>query len=722
MADPIDQIRKFANRDAVQLLQAHSSLFTEQLFNDRYWWKDTLQNYLNLGLDEKKVGSTTFECFYKQIAAKLVENPENQYREDVVEYYNHFLRTLHDTTKNNYEIRCAIRGLGIFSHVFKIYLEPNEFLKLFITTMRKVEYDYVVTEPEYDILSFLPIYIETIASLMESLDFITDNQILCFQKILILMVKIFPKLSQVYHGLVVQMFVKTLYQIERCKKGKSNFIGVIVRQGVIWSCSHPFPFETEENEIENGQKMSYKSYLPLWNGLLNAMHSKNLYLQSNLEKETAATFFDEFIITLLYLVNKLNLDVKMKEDFVAASNPAAIYDIVQISDYEIYLNAVDFYQKLFKELDATMFKKWLQIFINQMIAKSLKQPFNSGFYKLLSCALKICDELNYFAERKQKEDVQSFFESTQTFIKNVLLKMKQFNGDLQIACLQLLLALPSELMSGLLTLAIPAFLTLFTIGRSYFQLVHLGLQTLTRWKTDLPTEDMHSFLQVVIPALDTFLRSKSLQNSRTKPLAKTRTTKQILNKVKILVETEPELFKLQEAILAFISQLNSELCYDFVQANSCIDPGACITTKHLKIALPYENSSLGIYLDPLLPRILELALYCSNRKIRMTSCELLHSVVMLFLGTHRKMSVEKCSELNVVFEKLVTASLALGCDLDEPIQKLFEPLVLSLIRWYTHSRQVRSEQTGILIEALMVSVSIYIQSFVICLQNIKFIN
>lgn len=702
MADPTDQLRKFANRDAIRLIQTHSTLFAQQLFNDRVWWHNILIKYLTLGLDEKKVGSAALECFYTQIAEKFKELSQNQYREEVLDYLNLFTTTMENTSKNNFEIRTAIRGIGIFADAFKIYLASTEILKLFLKIVQKVEHDYVATEPDYDVLSFLPLYIQTIAALMSSLDVITDSQLLCFQKILILMVKTFPRLSQLYHDLIIQVFVKTLYQIEQRNESGRSFIAVIVRQSVIWSCSHPYPIDADETDGNTKPETSFKSFLPLWIGLLNIMHSKKFHIQSNSERETAVKFFDELIKTLIYLINKLNLDVKPKDDPYISSNPAVAYDIVQISDYEIYLNAVDFYQKLFRHFDATLFKKWIQMFTNHIILKSLKQPFNSGFYKLLSSILKVCDELNYFSERKQTEDIKACFESAQSFIKNMLLKMKQFSGDLQIACLQVLLFAPCELISDLLPLAIPVFHGLFAIGRSYFQLVHMGLETLTRWRDSLPEEDMNAFLEEVVPALDSYLKSKSLQNFKTKPLAKTRKTKQILNKVKILVESEPQLFKLQKAILTFVSQLNSDLCYVFVNANSCVDSGASITYKHLKVVLPYENCSLVIYLDSLVPRILELALYCSNRKIRMTACELLHALIMLFLGTSRKIDVARISELNKIFEKFVRTSLQLGCDLDEPVQKLFEPLVLSLVHWYTHPFQTRSEHTKILIETIMV--------------------
>lgn len=693
--DPVDS-RKLASRDAIELLQMHSSLFRKQLFEDRNSWHNVLRDYLVLGLEEKKVGSVALESFYKEIAIQLKVNCE---KDEILQYLNSFVNTIENSsTKNNFEIRTAIRGLGIFAEVFKINLHSNEILQIFISITRKVEYDYVITEPDYDILSFLPLYIETIGALMGSLNFVTDTQILCFQKILIFMVKTFPKLSQVYHELVVQIFVKTLYQIG----DRKNFIAVLVRQGVIWSCSHKYPLNFEETDDDKNQNTNYKNYLPLWKGLLNVFHSKRFQLQSTLEREIAVKFFDEIIITLFYLMNKLNLEIKPKEDCTSYSNPATAYDVVQLSDYEIYLNVVDFYLELSQNFDENLFKKWMQMYINQMIVKSMKQPFNSGFYKLLGVALKISDDLNYFVENKE---VENCFELTQTFIKNMLLKMKQFNGDLQIACLNLLLQTPCCLISEILLLTVPAFLTLFSIGKSYFNLVHKSLQTLTRWKNQLPEEKMNAFLEQIIPSLDAYLRSKSLENAKTKPMRKTRKTKQILNKVKILIETEPELLKLQKAILTFLSQLNSKLCYVFVDANGFIELGKPIKYKHLKLDLSYDDSSLTLYLDELLPRIFELALYCSNRKIRMTSCELLHAIVMLLLGTRRKMDIKKQSELDAVFERIVPVLLRLGCDLDEPIQKLFEPLMMSLIRWFTHRLQVRSKPTEILIEALMVSVT-----------------
>jgi len=44
---------------------------------------------------------------------------------------------------------------------------------------------------------------------------------------------------------------------------------------------------------------------------------------------------------------------------------------------------------------------------------------------------------------------------------------------------------------------------------------------------------------------------------------------------------------------------------------------------------------LLIYLDQLLPRIVELCQYCSNRQIRFIACEIFHAYIMLYLGNSK---------------------------------------------------------------------------------------
>jgi DNA-dependent protein kinase catalytic subunit len=47
-------------------------------------------------------------------------------------------------------------------------------------------------------------------------------------------------------------------------------------------------------------------------------------------------------------------------------------------------------------VDCIQFEKWIQRFFYQVISESSRKPLVSGFYKLLTVALQLCDRLHYF--------------------------------------------------------------------------------------------------------------------------------------------------------------------------------------------------------------------------------------------------------------------------------------------------------------------------------------
>lgn len=53
---------------------------------------------------------------------------------------------------------------------------------------------------------------------------------------------------------------------------------------------------------------------------------------------------------------------------------------------------------------------------------------------------------------------------------------------------------------------------------------------------------------------------------------------------------------------------------------------------HLKVTLPYNDMTLEVFLEPFMVRVVELALYSSDKKTRIMACELFHAFVAVFLG------------------------------------------------------------------------------------------
>lgn len=546
---------------------------------------------------------------------------------------------MNQAESNNYEIQLAIHGLGIFAKACEVHLsEEEELLRIFIEIIQKVERLYILNpEQDDDIVQYLPTYINTIASIMGQLRDITDNQITCFQRVLIIMIRTFPYLSQLHHRMIIEAFISTLHQINKAKSNSiDQFIEIVIYQSIIWTCSHQYPLAIDDVDEVRRKKVSYNDYLPFWHGLFQ-MKKLSMYTtdfsNDNSSNLIIKKTYDEFIKSLFVLINKLNLNMKIKETNSGFTDPEKLFAMVQVNDYEIFLNVVDFYKSVLEHSEHMLFSKWVNMFIQQMILKSTKNPLMSGFYKLLAAGLKICVKLHYFDDYRSKESSVNCFESLQSFTKDMLWKMEQYNGDLQVSCLQVLLAIPSVVINDILMNCVPSFLTLFNIGRSYFDLADMGLDTLQRWKKELPQDRMILFLEPIVPAFDSYLRSKSLQQCDSKSVIKSRKTKQVLHKRKILLEAEPELLRLQKKVLTFVAELSNDLCYKFVSYGSNVEPAIHNRKCYLKIALPYENVSSVLYLDTLVPRVIELALYCSNRKIRMTACELLQAITALFLGT-----------------------------------------------------------------------------------------
>lgn len=76
-----------------------------------------------------------------------------------------------------------------------------------------------------------------------------------------------------------------------------------------------------------------------------------------------------------------------------------------------------------------------------------------------------------------------------------------------------------------------------------------------------------------------------------------------------------------------------------------------ILQKKLRYQFPLDNKEVVIYLDEFLPRILELSLKASDRKVRVNACEVLHTIVIYLIGQRKysTMIINKNSPLVIQY-------------------------------------------------------------------------
>ena len=73
-----------------------------------------------------------------------------------------------------------------------------------------------------------------------------------------------------------------------------------------------------------------------------------------------------------------------------------------------------------------------------------------------------------------------------------------------------------------------------------------------------------------------------------------------------------------------------------------------------------------------------------------------------------KTNTKNVVEFDELLRKIYEPLLRLGCDIEQFVRELFEPLVIQIIHWYSNPNQNKPNHIMILIEILMVSLFLYI--------------
>lgn len=97
--------------------------------------------------------------------------------------------------------------------------------------------------------------------------------------------------------------------------------------------------------------------------------------------------------------------------------------------------------------------------------------------------------------------------------------------------------------------------------------------------------------------------------------------------------------------------------------------------RQLFLNLPFDDCSLRLDLDSLLPRLANLAEHSPDRKVKVTACELLHSVFILMIGNHsRGFDNGSGAPLTSLFRYLFPTLIRTAGDFDTAAQGLSKPV------------------------------------------------
>ncbi|KAG0227795.1 hypothetical protein BGW42_002714 [Actinomortierella wolfii] len=425
---------------------------------------------------------------------------------------------------------------------------------------------------------------------------------------------------------------------------------------------------------------------------------------------------------MLMLANKLENPSAM-----AASGNLTALQANNAKDFIIFQNLTDFWRVFLPKTRPELFASWAFVVGETLIGLSTRSPLVSGFYKMFATCLQVCQQINMFSTLAIVDGTELMVETAEVdvklaatlfrkYIAEVLARLEQYKDDLLASCLQLVLSSPPQLVSQR-DVVRPIQMAL-RLGLSYLPLASVGLEAIERWLTIVQGKEewfakiapyLNDYLMVNVQADDEAdmpndgnSTTPKRRGLKSRPLKYQRSAMVISATIGTSWE---QVHSLQDLQLQIVRMLGRQAGISRSILKRDGKPDATETSELLawdpasrvKLKVPFPEMKIELLFDEMLPRIVDLALYSLNRKIKVASCELLHSLVLLMVGSSafraRDSQDPKKSPFHKIYLHIFPALLKLAIDVDQVPRTLYRPLVLQLIHWFTNNAQYENPET-----------------------------
>jgi DNA-dependent protein kinase catalytic subunit len=382
-------------------------------------------------------------------------------------------------------------------------------------------------------------------------------------------------------------------------------------------------------------------------------------------------------------------------------------------DFELFLHLVEFMKLFLPSIKPKLFGPWVYLFCKEVLTKSTDYPLISGLYKLLGVSLQVCSTIRFFngigskgmlilneQEQTNASNEQNTkrlcFKLITAFVRELLLRLRQYRDELLASCIQTVLSIPKEFLE--VQTYTPCLIRAFKMGLAFLPLTEIGLTSLESWHQEQP-EALQSVLHLILPVLNPYLyitkeeaESNLASNERfaasndvrswvfgygaNKP--NSATTKDL---AATAAEYRPEhsmalQANLQVRILRLLGKLGGANTKVISDVDGQMHGVAWDSTPRVAIDLMFAGGILKLYLDDLLPTLCHLAASSSNRQTKISACEFVHAICMNLTNQDDGKGANEA-----IYQKLFPIVVQLASDVEKITRQLFEPLVLHLIKW-----------------------------------------
>uniref|UniRef100_A0A2K6EWI3 DNA-dependent protein kinase catalytic subunit n=1 Tax=Propithecus coquereli TaxID=379532 RepID=A0A2K6EWI3_PROCO len=757
---PQIDLKRYAVPSAgLRLFALHASQFSICLLDNYVSLFEVLSKWCgHTNVELKKAAHSALESFLKQVSFMVAKNAE-MHKNKLQYFMEQFYGIIRNADSNNKELSIAIRGYGLFAGPCKV-VNAKDVDFMYVELIQRCKQMFLTqTDTVDDHVYQMPSFLQSIASVLLYLDTVPEVYTPVLEHLMVVQIDSFPQYSPKMQLVCCRAIIKVFLALAEKGPVLWNCISTVVHQSLIRICSKPVILQKgPESESEDPRAVGevrtgkwkvpmYKDYVDLFRNLLSCDQMMDsiiadeafFFVNSSLQSLNRL-LYNEFIKSVLKIVEKLDLTLETQmvgeqEDgdeaagvlVIPTSDPAANLRPARPKDFSAFINLVEFCREILPEKQVGFFEPWVYSFAYELVLQSVRLPLISGFYKLLSIAVRNAKKIKYFegvspkSLKQSPKDPEKYacFALFAKFGKEVAVKMKQYKDELLASCVTFVLSLPHDIVELDVRAYVPALQMAFKLGLSYAPLAEVGLNALEEWTVYIHKRVIQPYYKDILPCLDGYLKTSAFSDetknnwevsalSRAAQKGFSKVVLKHLKRTKNISSNEAlSLEEIRIRVVQMLGSLGGQINKNLMAAASSDEMmKKCVAwdrEKRLSFAVPFREMKPVIYLDVFLPRVTELALSASDRQTKVAACELLHSLVMFMLGKATQMPEggQGTPPMYQLYKRTFPVLLRLACDVDQVTRQLYEPLVMQLIHWFTNNKKFESQDTVALLETIL---------------------
>ncbi|OAE24558.1 hypothetical protein AXG93_2415s1380 [Marchantia polymorpha subsp. ruderalis] len=732
-------------RAGLRLLSRHAGRFALRLVEDSKDILSWLQVYCGHGVWNDKFYVANV---YNKVSNCLIH--EESRLQNVQERYKHFMTTFFDIldapSVDKMLLSLAIRGVGKLSPLIVKYSGKETLEKVFHrlsslggTTTTRDKWNCRGGEVYENYIGHSVILIGAFADIVNHFDRVEDFMVSFIAEvtgnIFYQFPELYPKQKQgVYNtmsaffkamypkGPIFSIFLSNVggdsYALRRLAQLVVIHLSQFMKLGAAINCTSLScvavmlsgkVWSTLERTMETSEGVSgdvglplWPHYVELWSSLLDSLkvsvgeqgavpvaetddeHMSGELLLGNGTTdvtEIQGLVFDTIVRSIMKALTELNLKYRVRaSNSLTSAQEEADSSLVEpetelenieplnLVHMRKYLNLVEFTQDFLSRPYAHLFMKWVHPFSCCVMELSHQYPLISGNYKLLTITITGADSIGFF----QSKD---------------LCKVSGHDADEMVTEEEwkVLLRAPKDQLEP-----------------------QRGLPVSSEHQR-LCQQLFRHYLQEVLVA-----SRRSRESLSRLQLARLKKTRAQASQAAPFELTQIRIQKFLGQIGGFNHHLVPELNLLQLAGTGGL---AWDSVDRLQFTIPFRDEKYDIWLgtellnvapsDPLLSRVVELAVSSSDRRIKVTASELLQALSLVMLGNSakgpllRKNEKDQSVYLDKIYKRLLPAVLRLAVDVEQVTRQLFNEFVKQLIHWFTSNLQKENPETMALLDAIL---------------------